>query len=107
MFVKRVVKEAGGGPGVAAADTKFAEKHPATWEYLSLCQWEDGKPRKLSKLSLSIVEGRWTACFVDVDSNRLAFLSATTFTELLASLEKRLASDSMEWRPCKQWGKKP
>jgi len=106
MFTKRIVKAAGGGCGVAAADPKFSEKYPATWEYLSQLEWEDGTPRKLAKLSLSLVEGRWTACFVDADSNRLAFLSATTFTELMTALEKRLSSDSMEWRPCKQWGKK-
>src|SRR6266478_8385141 len=62
MYVKRVVAAAGGGSGVAAVDPKFSEKYPATWEYLSQSVHEDGAPRKLAKLSLSLVEGRWTAC---------------------------------------------
>jgi hypothetical protein len=106
MFIKRVVRAAGGALEAPLEDPTFLKAYPAIAEYMTVSQWEDGKPRKLSTMSWSFQEGRWCVCFVDKDSNRLAFLSSETFTDLLKALEKRLSSDSMEWRPCKSWSKK-
>lgn len=106
MFVKRVIAGTPGQPGAPPTDPDFAKKYPALWEYLSLQQWEDGKNRKLATLSLSLQEGRWCVCMVDKESNRLTFLSGTTHSEVLRTLEKKLADETVEWRACKQWNKK-
>lgn len=106
MYVKRQLAGTPGTSQEVPVDPKFAERYPAMWEFLTMTTWEDGKERKPSKMSLSVVEGRWCVCFVDDASKRIAFLSGLTFQELLTSLEKRLASDGMEWRAAKQWGKK-
>ena len=106
MYVKRKV-EAAGGTALLATDPVFEKKFPALWEYLSRPSHDDGAERKLSKMSLNIVEGRWSVYFADPDTGCGAFLSGTSFHELLASLEKHLAAGTLEWRRMPDWTRKP
>jgi len=104
MFVKKAIAAVGGGTD-APSDPKFASHYPALWEYLSVTRLEDGSTRKLAKLSLSVQDGRWCACFVDEDNKRLMFISGETYDQLLKSLEKHLANETAEWRRCKPFKK--
>jgi hypothetical protein len=106
MYVKKVLRAAGASPGSQVDDPGTLKKYPALLEYVASTVLEDGTARTPAKMSLSIQEGRWCVCFQDLDNKRIAFLTGETLDKLLASLEKKLAEDTLEWRAAKTWGKK-
>lgn len=107
MFCKRVSAPAGGRAAAAVpCDPESVQRYPALFEFLTMTAWEDGTKRKTGKLSISVVDARWVTCIVDNEHNRMGFLSGDTFDDLLATLERKLSTDMVEWRPCKDWTKK-
>lgn len=105
MYIRKVI-DAAGGACVKPTDPAFEKAYPALWEYCTAGTHEDGTERPLSKMSLNVVEGRWSVYFADAATKSGFFLSGTTFQELLKSLEKHLAAGTAEWRRMPDWAKK-
>jgi hypothetical protein len=80
----------------------MAVKFPTMWEFLSLSQWPDGKPRLTGTILLFVEQGRVKANLNDRDAGVSTFVSGTSFTLCLAAMETGLNEDSLEWRERKE-----
>jgi len=85
-------------PPAAPTDPQFSGLYPALFEYLTVQQWEKGKPRETATMTVFCDGDTWKLSFNDRDNHRSAFVSAETFTEALKSLEEGLQSDELDWR---------
>jgi len=83
---------------LAKCDEAFAKKFPALAEFLSLEDWGEGQERTRGTLTLFWEEGQFKASVNDRDAGQVAFVSKRAFQELLAAVEKGLATDSLDWR---------
>lgn len=88
------------------SDPGFLLEYPALSEYLSVTEWEEGKPRETSTLLLFVEDGRWVVCLNDRAEGRSVFVSGPTFKAVLASLEEGLQEGSLQWRNKTQNGLK-
>ena len=98
-FVRKAVDAIGGRPSAGVPDDSgFAAAYPAVWEYLTEREWEKGKKRETSTLTFFVDEDEWKIAFNDRGNQRAAFITASSFTEVLAALEQGLQEDSLDWR---------
>lgn len=67
------------------------------WEFLSVTVI-DGKPRQTSTMSLWVSEGDITLCLNERDAGLSMYSGGSTLEEALESLERKLNSESPEWR---------
>jgi len=89
-----------------SADTEFFNDYPAVAEYLTLDRWEDGTVRSRSTVTIFAEEDCWKCCLNDRDGSRSLFVSASTFSGLLRTLERCLQEEGTPWRDyAKQKGK--
>lgn len=72
--------------------------YPTLMEYLAEDRYEDGSARRTATLLIFFDQGDWKGCLNDRDTDRVAFVTATCPTALLAVLEDKLTSSSIEWR---------
>jgi hypothetical protein len=79
-------------------DESFVAAYPALSEYLTLEEWEPGKPRKTSTIVWFVEQGLLKACINDRDASQVAFVSAESLTGLWEALEEGLAMNSLDWR---------
>lgn len=70
---------------------------PTLWEFLSVTVI-DGKPRQTSTMSLWVSEGDITLCLNERDAGLSMYSGGSTLEEALTSLERKLNSESPEWR---------
>jgi hypothetical protein len=82
---------------------KWAERHPALWEYLTSTKYPDGGARQTSTLLLFVEDGVWKACLKDRDTGRSLWIASGSPTEAMTDLELTLAAGDAEWRKDKQW----
>jgi len=96
-----------GAPGISGAsrDGNDWVLYPTIMEWLTEEKYEDGKPRVTSSITLFAGEGLVKASFNDRDFNRVAFVTAKTFEELLAIIEAKLTESSLDWRPSQGKGR--
>lgn len=96
------------GPGPVASrvdhSSKLALQLPALWEYLTLCEWEDGKERETASLTVFFGEGLLKACISDKDAGLVAFVSGESLEGLLQALERGLAEGTLDWRRQREAG---
>lgn len=86
------------GSPVLASPGDWGRKYPLVCEFLSTSVWEDGSSREPGSLTLFVQDGRWKACLNCKDTNRVAFVSSETPTDLLSMIEKGLDGDRLDWR---------
>jgi len=103
QFLKRKVVGNGTAKALATTtpsetDETFAKKYPALAEFLSAEEWDPETPRTRGTITLFWEEGGWKAAINDRDGGLVAFVAKRTFTDLLASVEKGLVGDSLDWR---------
>lgn len=79
---------------------------PTVVEYLALERYASGKPRERSTMSVFIEHGQVRLCLNDRDVGESMWVSGDSLEAALASLEKRLAGGSTEWRPNRPQGGK-
>jgi hypothetical protein len=84
----------------------FLAPFSAILEFLSSLSWGDGSKREAGTLSMTVTAGRWSCRVKDPNGRRYAYLTAVTIDELLMALEAGLASDEMDWREDKPFGKR-
>lgn len=79
--------------------TDMRDQYPILLEHLTQDTWEeDGKPRERSTITLCYSEGSLKVCLNDREFNRSCFRSGKSLAAALASLEKGLAQDTLDWR---------
>lgn len=78
--------------------------HPALTEFLALEKWEDGSSRTPGSLTLFTDGGVWKLCLSDKDSDRIAFVSATSVGEVFLCAEEQLCRSLLDWRPNRRNG---
>lgn len=100
-FASRPVPGPKGDFAVPEIPKMFA-KYPTVWEYVTTQRYEDGKPRKGSKIALFWADGTFKVNLNDEDGKQGAYYSGESWEACLASLEKHLAAGSVMWRAWKK-----
>lgn len=108
-FLKKavVMSEERATSGVAS-DAEFEGTFPATWEYLTLEEFDDGTPRETATFNV-FSDGGTVKCFInDRACKRSTCVTAATMADLLLAVETALQSEATAWRPSspKKGGKK-
>lgn len=91
-----VRKDHGDGLGVRLCP--LVDRFPALWEYLTETADEEGKARQTATLLITLDGDRLKAWFNDRDNSRSAWVSGSTLTGVLESLEEGLKGDELDWR---------
>lgn len=102
-FLKR--REVGNAAAKAVAgltletgDSVFAKAYPALAEFLSLEAWSETEARERGTITLFWEDGAFKASINNRDSEEVAFVCKKAFKTLLETIEKGLATDSLDWR---------
>lgn len=85
-------------------DSLFMETYPTLFQHLTQTEWGPKQPRATSTLTMYVDDGALICVVNDRDSNRSAFFSAETLTDLLDVVEIGLREDTAEWKN-KKWQK--
>lgn len=83
---------------VGARDGDEWVLYPNLLEFLTESKYEDGSARELATLLVFWQDGTWKGCLNDRDVNRNTFVSSGSIAGLLAVLEEKLSTSSVEWR---------
>lgn len=73
--------------------------------YLFDLTWDDGSPRQLATLLLFSEEGRVKLFLKDRALKRGAWVTGSSLTQALESLDAQLAEDTADWKKLKEWEK--
>jgi len=79
-------------------DPEFKDSLPALYWFLNEFRYEDGTTRLTGSMSLFTKLGTLTAAINDNDRGLSAFVTATTWAELLFLVDQGILNDSLEWR---------
>lgn len=93
---KNAVEDAAGGQGMP--DATFMKDYPSIAAYLSDPVWDDGTPRELSTLSISVDDGQIRLALNDKDGRQSAYTNALSVKDAFKALEQALAKDLITWR---------
>lgn len=88
-------------PGLVFGD--WSVQYPALIEYLTLTQWENGKPRQTATLMLFVEDGRVKLRFCDRAKARTLWMSSESLDSLLEALERHLRDGTGDWRKDRPW----
>jgi len=83
-------------------DPKLAENYPTISEYLSHTTWDDGKPRKPSKLSVGVKDSGINLALNDDEMKQSCYSWGRSLDEALATMEDGLRGGDVEWRAWKK-----
>lgn len=84
-------------------DPEFTLRYTTLLEFLTLDQYDDGKPRVRGSMTVFCNEGQFKGCLNDKDSATSLFYSADGFEGLLEGLNRKLLNSSpKEWRRWKR-----
>ena len=92
-------KEGGKDPIPCEALSKL---YPCLLEQLTVTQWESGKKRERSSITLVVTDGVLHGSVNEKSCNRSFWRSGKSVHDVLAALEKALADGSAEWRSWKK-----
>jgi len=79
-------------------DEKFVKKYPALWMFLTALEYEPGKPRERSSLTMFVEEGCFKLCLTERTKECSCWATGPTYEEALKALEERITSAAPEWR---------
>jgi len=102
MAMKRPVNGNGGSLGVNEPDHVFFDWYPHLHERMSETKWEDGKPRKVDTLMVFREHSMWKILIHDREARTKAWVSGSSWEEVLKRLEQGLAEETLEWTPEKK-----
>lgn len=92
--------------GALPDDTMFKKDYPAVWQFLTADEYEPGKPRERSSLTLFVEEGSFKFCLSERTKACSCWVTGPTFLDALEALEKRVTSENPEWRSSSKGKKK-
>lgn len=95
---RRVVAAATAGDGFAATDGAVSELFPTLVEFLTQQTWAPEEKRKTGTIMILAEHGVWKCWINDRDGKRSAWVSGGLVMDLLNSVERGLADDSLTWR---------
>lgn len=98
MAIKRNSVVATPGGPLARPDDKDLARYPVILEWMTETSFEDGTPREVSTLAVSIKDGRVQLALNDKEERRSVYTSARTLSEALRALDKALGEGTCEWR---------
>jgi hypothetical protein len=96
-----------GKDGQAASGMPFPDDMqgcPTVWEFLTLAQWPDGKPRQLGSVLFFVDGAGLKARIMDNDCEQCAFGVIDTAEGVWHGVELMLTSVSTDWRPVSKPG---
>jgi len=79
-------------------DAGFIENYPAIWDFMTCDRYDDGKARQRSSLTVFCDGAAFKASLNDKEAKCSAFVSGTTFSDVLSVLEAALQDDTADWR---------
>jgi len=85
-------------PSVPFNDELFALSYPKLYWFLTSQKYADGAPRQTGSVSLFTIQGCLRGSMNDKDNERVSFVEADTFDELVALMDARVCDDSTEWK---------
>lgn len=95
---KRKSAEPGSKCNVMPVEQGFTKRYPTIVMYMTDLVWDDGTPREVSSLGVSVKDGLMCLALNDKDGRQSAYTSAVTLEKALEALEKALAEDAVTWR---------
>lgn len=84
------------------SDPTMVARCPATFEFLCVPNSDGSGRSQTATLLIFSEDGLFKACVNDRAENASCFFSAETFQELLAEVERGLATGTAEWRTSKK-----
>jgi len=72
--------------------------YPNLSEFLSCTKWENGEVRLTGSMSIFTQLGVLKMCITDKSMNRMTFVEAPTFDELLACADAAICDANTVWR---------
>lgn len=100
----RVQGKGGGAP--PNVDEAWVKKYPTILSFLCDETYDDGGPRELAALSISIREGDFLLALNDKDLKQSVYTQAHSLTDGLKLMEEALRDGKAQWRPWKAGKKK-
>jgi hypothetical protein len=95
---KRDTRSASDTAGGPLSPDLFSTAYPGLLEMLSSVKWPDGSRRASSTLLIFLDQGQAKLCLNDRDQGLTAWVSGSSISEALASLEASLQTERLEWR---------
>lgn len=102
-WIKKPTPPVSGGNAEIPVSKGDKEKYEALLEMMTETRYEDGTERKTSTITLFCDQDGLKACLSDRDANRTAWATAESFAALLATLERGIREDRLEWRTARPW----
>jgi hypothetical protein len=96
--MKRRTTTGGARDATSCPDPGFAGNYPTVAEYLIVEEYDDGKPRERSKLTVAMGSGAVGLTLTDPDSESSCQVTGETLEEALLLLEDALQSGKIRWR---------
>jgi hypothetical protein len=87
----------------------LGSRYASLFDFLVEQLWDDGTQRQPGTLLVCYGEGRFRGWLNDRELQRNAWASAETLTQLLETLDGKLAEGSFDWRrsePDRKWKRK-
>lgn len=98
-FVSRAAKARDASQGAShEATVAFQAEFPATWEFLTLEEHDDGAKRERGLVLLLWENGVFKACMQDRDQQRSLWVSGRSPLLALCALEDALSDPTADWR---------
>lgn len=104
MFIDKTRPSNNGRRGIwEGEDAKWAEKHPAIWEYMTKTEYGDGSERVVSTVSMFVGQEGCTVVLQDRDVKRSLWACGPTWEQAFKVLEQQLQKGSKApWRADKR-----
>lgn len=84
-------------------DVAFLKDYPLIFAHVSQDRWDDGSPRETSGISVYVKNGMWQGRLRDPNTAKCLWVTAPTFRDWFAVLERALAQPRPEWRDDRQY----
>lgn len=99
MYPRRKGSPSDEGPNLGCVlPCAFGEDYPTLWAFLTEVEYDDGSTREPGTVLVCVGEGRARLWLHDKDEGCSAWVSASSISDALASAERGLHNNSLEWR---------
>jgi len=105
MSMRKPVVNLGTNSDGAALECDLALRWTNLWEFLSSYKYGDGEKRKPGTVLLIFEDGQWKGMLSCKDTQRIAFLTAATWEQLMERLDTACQTGEADWRKSKPWKK--
>jgi hypothetical protein len=105
FFDKIPTGGASAGGGRLPDDPGFSKRYPTIWAFLTMTEYEPGKPRERSGLTLHVDDGCFKLFLSEKSKEAGIDATGATLQACLEALEARLTSEAPGWRSTARKGR--